>query len=171
MVLTFSKSAVVIAGRLMVTRSVSKPAGNLCFFLDFLKGVIAAGWPLLGASNPVALGVLGLIAAIIGHSYSVFIQFRGGKGVAVTMGGLFALSPPVLVCALIVWGVVYYVSHIVSAASLGFGVSLPIFGIIWGVSPVLGFFLLVMTIYIVYKHRDNIKRILDGSENRFKKKE
>lgn len=164
-------------GATNVTRVLGKRAGNLCFALDFLKGVVAAGWPLLLAAlwpdearNPTGLAVLGLIAAIVGHSYSVFIGFRGGKGVAVTMGGLLSLAPLILILGLLVWIAVFYSSRYVSLASLCFGVSLPVLAIGFEAQPVLIIFLVGIAILIVYRHRANIQRLFAGTEHRFSKK-
>lgn len=157
-------------GATNITRTIGKRAGNLCFVLDFLKGVVAAGWPLLGASDPTGLGVLGLIAAILGHSYSCFIGFRGGKGVAVTMGGLLALAPVVLLIGLLVWLGVFYTTKYVSLASLCFGVSLPVLGLGFEKQATLTIFLFGIAILIVYRHRANIQRLFAGTEHRFSKK-
>lgn len=157
-------------GATNVTRAVGKRAGNLCFVLDFLKGVVAAGWPLLGASDPIGLGVLGLISAIIGHSYSVFIGFRGGKGVAVTMGGLLSLAPIILLIGLAVWLVVFYASRYVSLASICFGISLPVLALAFEEPTELMVFLFCIAFLIVYRHRANIARLFSGTEHRFKKK-
>ncbi|WOO41792.1 glycerol-3-phosphate 1-O-acyltransferase PlsY [Rubellicoccus peritrichatus] len=159
-------------GATNVTRSVGKRAGNFCFVMDFLKGLAAAGIPLLpfmGASDPIGLGVLGLIAAIIGHSYSVFIGFKGGKGVAVTMGGLLALAPIILIIGLIVWVGVFYSSKYVSLASLCFGISLPVLGIGFEKPAVLIIFLVGIAVLIVFRHRANIQRLFAGTEHRFSK--
>lgn len=160
-------------GATNVKRVLGKKAGNLCFFLDFLKGLVAAGWVLLPfweASNPVLLSVIGLFAAIIGHSFSVFIRFRGGKGVATTMGGLLAIMPLVLLTGLLLWVIVFYTTRYVSLASLVFGISLPLFGWIYGVEMtkiVLG---LILAVLLLVRHRANIVRLLNGTENRFTRK-
>jgi len=160
-------------GATNVKRVLGKKAGNLCFGLDFLKGLVAAGWPLLpflGFSEPVHLGILGLIAAILGHSFSCFLGFRGGKGVATTMGGLLALAPLVLVLGLLTWVVLFYTSRYVSLASLGFGISLPLTGIFLTGDRWLVAFLVALAVLIVVRHRSNIQRLLNGTENRFERK-
>lgn len=166
-------------GATNVKRVLGKKAGNLCFVLDFLKGLAAAGWPMFGHfSNDFQtnftietnLGILGLIAALIGHSYSVFIGFRGGKGISTTMGGLLALSAPVVICAILVWVACFYGSRYVSVASLAFGVSLPILGLIFREPLTLVLFLLLLTLLITWRHRSNIQRLMSGTENRFAKK-
>jgi len=157
-------------GATNVKRTLGKRAGNLCFLLDFLKGLVAAGWPLLGASDPIGLGVLGLIAAIGGHSYSCFIGFKGGKGVAVTMGGLLALAPIILLIGLVVWLGVFYSTRYVSLASICFGVCLPILAMGFDKESVLTAFLFGIAALIVYRHRGNIQRLFAGNEHRFTKK-
>lgn len=160
-------------GATNVKRVLGKKAGNLCFVLDFLKGLIAAGWPMLGEFQPAVetnLGILGLVAALIGHSYSVFIGFRGGKGISTTMGGLLALSPPVLICAILVWLGCFYGSRYVSLASLTFAISLPILGLIFREPSSLVLFLLLLALLIFWRHRSNIQRLISGTENRFAKK-
>lgn len=160
-------------GATNVKRVLGKGAGNLCFVLDFIKGLVAAGWPMLGEFDGMTvtnLGIIGLIAAIIGHSYSVFIGFRGGKGISTTMGGLLALSPLVVVCAILVWIGAFYGSRYVSVASLAFAVSLPILGLIFSVPNTLVLFFLLLMLLIVWRHRSNIQRLMNGTENRFAKK-
>lgn len=165
-------------GATNVKRVLGKKAGNICFVLDFLKGLLAAGWPMLGefasdlqanASIETNLGILGLIAAIIGHSYSVFIGFRGGKGISTTMGGLLALCAPVVILAILIWVACFYASRYVSVASLAFGASLPILGLIFREPLTLVLFLLLLTLLITWRHRSNIQRLLNGTENRFVK--
>ena len=76
-------------GATNVTRALGSKYGNIVFACDALKGFAAAAWPLLWMSEAgLKLGIIGLIASIIGHSFSVFLKFKGGKGVATTMGGL-----------------------------------------------------------------------------------
>ncbi len=160
-------------GATNVKRVLGKKAGNLCFALDFLKGLVAAGWPLLpflGFSEPIHLGIIGLIAAILGHSFSCFLGFKGGKGVATTMGGLLALAPFVLIIGLLTWVVLFYTSRYVSLASIGFGLSLPLSGIFLTADTWLVAFLVALAVLIVVRHRSNIQRLLNGTENRFSKK-
>ncbi len=172
-------------GATNVKRVVGKGPGNVVFALDFLKGFVAAGWPLLvwpGAEGG-QLAVLGLVAAILGHSFSVFIRFRGGKGVATTMGGLLACMPVVVLIGLLVWVVAFYGTRFVSVASLLFGVSLPVSAALLPklaerlgsgsallALPSLYFwFAVLLAVLIVVRHRENIKRLCAGTEHRFVK--
>ncbi len=159
-------------GATNVKRALGAKAGNTVFVLDALKGLVAAGWPILffGGELGLRLGIVGLIAAIIGHSFSVFLKFRGGKGVATTMGGLLAIMPVVLLIGLLVWAICFFSTRIVALASILFAVCLPIaaFGLYGLGDPRfnLGF---VLGLLIVVRHRSNIARMFAGKENTFKK--
>ena len=157
-------------GATNVTRALGAKWGRLVFALDAFKGYAAAGWPFFFMGKcGLNLAVVGLVAAIIGHSFSVFLRFRGGKGVATSMGGLLAIMPFVLFVGALVWGVVFLVSRMVALASILFALSLPVSaGFIHGVSDprcVLG---VLLGILIIVRHRSNIQRILRGDEHRFK---
>ncbi len=156
-------------GATNVKRVLGSKCGNTVFALDALKGVVAAGWPywILG---DIQLGVIGLLAAIIGHSFSVFLKFRGGKGVATTMGGLLALMPLVLVIGVLVWIVIFYSTKVVALASILFALSLPVSAcILHGTSDPRFTLAVVLGLLIVVRHRSNISRLLSGKENSFKK--
>lgn len=157
-------------GATNVTRALGSKWGRIVFILDACKGVVASGWPLVCMSEmQLALGVVGLISAIVGHSYSIFLSFRGGKGVATTMGGLLALMPYVLTIGAILWVVTYFFSRMVALASLIFAVSLPVSAYVIYRNEDPRFSLgLVLGALIVIRHRDNIVRMLRGSENKFK---
>ncbi len=160
-------------GATNVKRVIGKNAGNLVFILDFFKGTIATAWPLilfLGENLSFYLCLAGLIAAVIGHSFSIFLKFRGGKGIATTMGGILILMPWSLLIGLIVWIFFFYATRYVSLASLLFGLSLPISAIITRASQPQIALSFVLTILILLRHRPNIDRLLRGTENRFVKK-
>lgn len=154
-------------GATNVKRTLGKKWGNTVFILDALKGLVAAGWPLLVYGDD-RLGVIGLIAAILGHSFSVFLKFRGGKGVATTIGGLLALMWGVLLIGLLVWVIIFYTTKVVALASILFAVSLPIAAYFLHGSEDPRFYLgLVLGILIVVRHRSNITRLFAGKENKF----
>jgi glycerol-3-phosphate acyltransferase PlsY len=159
-------------GATNVKRTLGAKWGNLVFVLDALKGVVAAGWPRLVFEGELGLqlGIIGLIAAIVGHSFSVFLKFRGGKGVATTMGGLLAIMPLVLLIGVLVWAVIYYSAKVVALASILFAVSLPVSAYLLTGSSDPRFTLgLVLGVLIVVRHRSNIARMFQGKENSFKK--
>ena len=114
--------------------------------------------------------VLGLIAAITGHSYSIFIAFRGGKGVATTMGGLLVIMPLVLIIGLVLWLLAFYSTRIVALASLLFALSLPITAVFYyGIDHLCFGLSLGLALLIVLRHRSNILRLIKGEENSFTK--
>jgi acyl phosphate:glycerol-3-phosphate acyltransferase len=159
-------------GATNVKRVLGKKAGNTVFFLDFLKGAVAALIPLLIAASEhrELLAIVAILAAIAGHSFSIFLKFRGGKGVATTMGGFLALAPWVLLIGVVFWIIFYYSLRYVSLASIIFGVSLPISAYFLNESNwILGFCGLI-TLLLIVRHRSNIVRLLNGTENRFAKK-
>ena len=154
-------------GATNVKRILGKKWGNFVFTLDALKGFIAAVFPLMRFDDE-RLAVIGLIAAILGHSFSVFLKFRGGKGVATTIGGLLALMWPVLLIGLVVWLILFYTKKVVALASIFFAVSLPISAsYIYGAEDPRFYLGLILALFIVVRHRANIIRMFSGKENKF----
>ncbi len=158
-------------GATNVKRSVGRGAGNLVFALDFLKGLIAAAWVrLLPAPPPVTvvwLGIAGMAAAVAGHCFSVFLRFRGGKGVATSLGGAIALMPWAALSGVAVWLALFLGTRYVSVASIGLAVTLPAVAYFVPGNPVVFFFALGVAVFVIILHRANIGRLLQGTENRF----
>src|SRR5215212_9305126 len=108
-------------GATNVRRVLGTGPGNLVFFLDALKGAAApALWKFVIVKTVVAPGELdpniwtpigGLVGALLGHSFSCFTRFKGGKGVATATGGLVVLMPVAVVAAAVVWVIVFYSSR------------------------------------------------------------
>ena len=162
-------------GATNVKRTMGAFWGNTVFLLDFSKGYLAVFLTqyllVLEGLNYDLLGVLGLLGAILGHSFSIFLKFRGGKGVATTMGGLLALMPWVLVLGLVAWLIVFFSSRVVAMASIVFAISLPIsFYFLHDLPDVRWSFCIVLAILIVVRHYSNIQRLLSGKEHDFSKK-
>ena len=161
-------------GATNVKRVVGKSAGNVCFMLDMLKGIVAAGWPMLafhGDIHVAELGVLGLVAALVGHSFSVFIHFKGGKGVATTIGGMLALCPHVIIIGVLVWLGVFYWWRYVSLASLSMAASLPISAWIFDEASIIFWITSLLAVLLFIRHRANIVRLWNGTEPKFEKKD
>ena len=159
-----------------------KRLGNLVFFLDALKGAVATGWPLwvMGkmTMHPeetfqtvnLPCAITGLIAALVGHSFSCFTKFKGGKGVATAAGGFMVLMPYAMLTCLVVWVVTFYASRYVSLASIVAAIALPIAAFFFHQPPLLLGLAAVIATFVVLRHRANITRLMNGTENRFAKK-
>lgn len=161
-------------GATNVKRSVGKSAGNWVFALDFLKGLVATGWPIVVYSNTGysdSYGLIGLFAAVIGHSFSLFTGFRGGKGVAAMLGGVVALMPIAAFIGIGVWLIVFYSTRYVSVASIVMAVSLPVSNYILNTSSALQWVSVALALVVVLRHKSNISRLLRGEENRFDKRQ
>ncbi|MCC5962229.1 MAG: glycerol-3-phosphate 1-O-acyltransferase PlsY [Rhodobacteraceae bacterium] len=154
-------------GATNVMRTGNKVAGVLTFALDAAKGAIAV---LLAraAFGEDAAQIAG-VAAFLGHLYPVFIGFRGGKGVATYIGTAMALAWPVGLALCAIWALVFKLSRISSLAALVASALGP--GLAWGLGAGhLVALMIVLALMIFYKHADNIRRLIDGSESRFERK-
>jgi glycerol-3-phosphate acyltransferase PlsY len=172
-------------GATNVKRVLGKGPGNLVFALDALKGFVGAGLPYLllrteetpaAAEIHFTICVAGFVGTLLGHCFSCFLKFKGGKGVASTIGGLIVLLPfPILIGATL-WGLVFLLSRYVSLASIILGVSLPVSCWVLPLftkltfSPAEFWFAGAIAAFNVWTHRSNIGRLLNGTENRFVKK-
>lgn len=193
-------------GATNVLRVVGKKHGIFCLVLDILKGFI----PVLLAINLIRIDgrpvqipaglpeawaltlpatqaltaqiahILTALFAILGHNYSPWVGFKGGKGIATSAGVLIALMPFGVVLLIVVWLLVFAVTRYVSLASIGAAVALPLITLYgswthgriqdgtWN-KPLFAFSLVIAAL-AVWKHRSNIRRLLDGTENRFERK-
>ncbi|HSY53415.1 MAG TPA: glycerol-3-phosphate 1-O-acyltransferase PlsY [Opitutaceae bacterium] len=181
------------SGATNVVRVLGKGPGYLVFFLDVLKGVVATwlGGFIFSSQLPsrqtaipseraedLLLGlvftysgmIVGLVAAIIGHSFSCFIKFRGGKGVATATGGFLVLLPIAALIAGVVWIIAFYASRYVSLASIIAAIALPAAAFFLHEPPFLQYFALLIAVLVILRHRANIVRLLNGTENKFVKK-
>jgi glycerol-3-phosphate acyltransferase PlsY len=131
---------------------------------------------ILFASNPDALMIIAGFAAVLGHTYTIFAGFKGGKGVGTMAGMLIALFPIALPICILVFILTLITTGIVSLGSMLASVALPVtLFIIGGMNPemeislTLRIFALIIPTFIIFTHRSNIKRMMDGTENRFEK--
>ena len=164
-------------GATNVRRVLGTGPGNAVLLLDVLKGAAAAGWPLLvvwtalrGLADPRTLGYVGLAAALVGHSFSCFTRFRGGKGVATAAGGLAVLMPCVALSSAGVWVVVFFASRYVSLASVAAAASLPVWALVYRQGTIAMWVSAVVALFVIVRHRTNIGRLLAGTEKRFERK-
>ncbi len=170
-------------GATNVTRVIGRGWGRTCFVLDLVKGFL----PVMAAccltkygyvsDNLKILPCIAALATVCGHIWPVWLKFMGGKGVSTAAGAILALSPVALPAAGVVWVIVFFASRYVSLASISAAATLPIF--CWGFGkygigpePSLPeqYLLILIAAIAILKHTSNIKRLLQGTENRFSKK-
>ena len=131
------------------------------FLCDALKG--AAGVVLLSSYGPMYM-ILGGILAMMGHNWSVFLGFKGGRGVATGLGVLIALSPIVALICFLVWGVIVYFTKLVSLGSIIAAALVPLLMYFTGESFWFVGFGGLAALFVIVRHWDNIKRLLAGNE-------
>ena len=151
--------------------NVKRVLGKKWFFIVMILDAIKGALPVVLAKylTDDIYGIYAVIAAIfviIGHSKPIFLQFKGGKSVASGVGTILALNPLVGLCIAVIWSVITYISKYVSLGSI----------IALIISPFLMYFFknpigyivycAIAAIYIVYLHRENISRLLKGTENK-----
>ncbi len=156
------------AGATNVARVAGAPAGLVVFLIDAAKGWAAvqviAPWlvPSLTEAARLDCGVM----AVLGHTCSVFLGFRGGKGVATTIGVLLGTMPGVAAACLTVWAGVFLLSRYVSAASIAAAATLPVAQMAMGAAPPETLLGLSLALLIILRHRDNLQRLRRGTEPR-----
>ena len=161
-------------GATNVFRILGWKAGVSVLLIDGLKGWIGCkgGLWLLGASgaNPILMLIAGGFASVLGHNYTPWLRFKGGKGIATSAGVLVGLTPWGFLGALTSFLVFLGISRMVSLGSIMAAVALPI--VVWyrqEPGPVLGVCIL-MSVLAIAKHRANIQRIINGSESKIGQK-
>ena len=148
-------------------RTIGKAGGISIFALDFLKGAVSAYLGLhLGGSE--LAGVLCGILAIAGHSWSVFLAFKGGKGVATGLGVIAALMPEVTLIVFAVWFAIVYFTGYVSLGSIVGAALVPILTLFFGLHTEFLLLGLIAAVFIIYRHKSNIERLLKGTESKIK---
>ncbi|HVU16241.1 MAG TPA: glycerol-3-phosphate 1-O-acyltransferase PlsY [Candidatus Didemnitutus sp.] len=183
-------------GATNVRRVLGSRAGNIVFALDFAKGAVAALVPivigLLSATqvtppdglpvDQVALfraetmahahleGLYGLLGALIGHSFSIFTKFKGGKGVATAAGGLVVLIPIACLIGIATWLVTFVVTRFVSLGSILAAIAVPLAAWLINYPLPLRIVATAVGLFVIIRHRVNIQRLLNGTENRFVRK-
>jgi glycerol-3-phosphate acyltransferase PlsY len=136
--------------------------------VDVLKGWIPTVYfTLWDGVEPLEWALAYGAAAILGHVFSVYVGFKGGKGVATSAGVFLAIAPWAVLIAAIVWGVVVTLTRIVSLGSLLAAFVLPIAVFATGEPPLEIWLSVALALFVMYAHRSNIRRLLRGHENRF----
>jgi len=169
-------------GATNVVRTLGKRYGYPVFVLDFLKGFGAVKISISIATDarpawdsPEIFGIIAAVAAVIGHSFPLWLKFRGGKGVATSAGALFGLMPLATLIALTIWVLVFWFTRYVSLASLVTAVALPlVILIITRLNQIHGNALFCSSLgigaFVIWRHRSNLSRLMRGSEPRFTRK-
>jgi glycerol-3-phosphate acyltransferase PlsY len=157
-------------GATNVFRCVGKGWGIFTFMLDALKGFIPAFvFPLIGSLSG-EWGVLFGMAAILGHSFPVYLEFKGGKGVATSAGMLVGIAPLAVGIGFICWVICMVASRYVSLSSILAAGAVAITVWIQDKGLIVNIALTVLAALVVWLHRANIQRLLNGTESRFGKK-
>jgi len=149
-------------------RVLGKKAGFVVTFSDILKGTLATCLPvLLGLFTDIDVSVSPLIfgvVAVIGHMYPIFAGFKGGKAVATSAGILLGHEPLLFIIIIAVFFLALYLSKYVSLSSMIAGAAGLVYSIILWDDKLLIAILAILTIFVVYRHRANIKRIINKTE-------
>ena len=153
-------------GATNVMRAAGKTLGIITLLGDILKGLIPTGLAILYGLSPVFVVAIGL-AAFLGHLFPVYLRFKGGKGVATALGVFLALEPVAIPILLVVFIAVLLLWRYVSLGSLVGTALMPILFLLFSapVEYVVGS--LIVGVFIYWKHRENIRRIMSGTESRF----
>jgi len=137
--------------------------------IDMVKGAVPVA--ILGpwSNGPACFAVALGLAAVLGHIFSPYVRFRGGKGVATAAGTFLALVPLAIVISLALWAVTLWLSGYVSVASLAVAALLPLWVRLTAPEQPYTFWAsVVLALLIIYSHRHNIARLRQGTENRFR---
>lgn len=173
-------------GATNLSRALGKKWAYFCFVLDVTKGlapVLAASFTL---SSPPAIAELLLAlavgcAAVLGHIFPIYIKFRGGKGVATSFGVALGLWPYYTICAsfaLVIWAAVALIWRYISLASIAASIAFPVLLILaivltpgWDFANLWPLLTAAITIplMVIVRHRENIKRLMAGTESRILK--
>ncbi len=156
-------------GATNVMRALGRGPGILVFLLDVVKGLAPSlAVRLLNGSQELSFAAG--MAAVLGHSFSPFLKFKGGKGIATGLGMLLGSTPLVAASAFSTFFLAMALTMTVSIASVASGFSVPIFGFLLGDGPGLIVAYCGLAIYIIVRHRANMKRIRAGTEPKFGQK-
>jgi glycerol-3-phosphate acyltransferase PlsY len=169
-------------GATNVLRVLGKRYGYSVFLFDAFKGFVAVRLAYFAAikqappaAHPEYYAIAAAVFVIIGHTFPLWLRFKGGKGVATSAGAVFGLMPLAAVSIFLVWVVVFEITRYVSLASMLAAAALPVlvavflrFGITQGFGVL--YFSSIMSLLILWRHRANFSRLLAGTEQRFERK-
>lgn len=153
-------------GSTNAARVLGAKLGILTLILDISKGAIPTLIASMLLDSSISVILVG-ICAILGHSFSIFMKFKGGKAVATTVGVFIVLVPGAILLAAIVFFLVFGITRYVSLSSMIGAISLPIWIIIFYKNIPLTIFGIIIAILIIVRHKSNIQRLLNGTESKF----
>jgi acyl phosphate:glycerol-3-phosphate acyltransferase len=168
-------------GATNVSRVLGTRQGYAVFAIDFLKGLAAVRLSILIAQMQLAgkyielIGTIAAVACVLGHTFPIWLQFKGGKGVATSAGALFGLLPLAALVGALIWFIFFKFTRYVSVASIIAAIALPIVIFVMadrGKSHggVLFWFSICLAALVVLRHRSNLVRLVRGTEPRFPKR-
>ena len=169
-------------GATNVMRVLGKGYGYSVFAIDFLKGLAAVRMSIFvsrhtqTAATPTELiGIAAAVSCVIGHVFPVWLQFKGGKGVATSAGALFGLMPAAALIGALIWIVIFQLTRYVSVASITAAIVLPIVIFVMislgqAATAALFYFSICLAAVVIFRHRSNLFRLMRGTEPRFKRK-
>ena len=164
-------------GATNVLRSVGKKEALVVFMVDIAKGYLPVWWamtlePSLWSSlglPPYTIPVAVAVMPVVGHSRSIFLKFTGGKSAATGLGTCLALNPLAAGIIFAAWIIVLATSKIVSLASISASAVAPFVFYFSGSPPTILGFSVVGSLYVIIRHRSNLKRLMNGTESRIGK--
>lgn len=154
-------------GTTNVFRTVGPKTAVLVLIADAFKGILAVGIMSYFFHNPL-LDVVTALGALLGHNYSLFLGFKGGKGVATALGLLIFMMPKVAVASLGIWLVCVLLTRYVSLGSIMAAIFTPPLAWYLGYPSAYVIFSLVAAFFVVLRHKENIHRLLTGTESKIK---
>lgn len=163
-------------GATNVLRTLGKGWGYGVFAADAIKGFFAvrlayflAGLAFSAGFDRHLFAILAAAFCVVGHSFPVWLKFRGGKGVATAAGALVGIVPWATLLSVAVWVATFFLSRYVSLASIVAALVLPLGVLVLRGSEalIIFYFTLAMAVLVVWRHRTNIMRLLNGTEPRF----
>jgi glycerol-3-phosphate acyltransferase PlsY len=169
-------------GATNVIRTLGKAYGYPAFVADFLKGLCAVKISMLIVTRVQPqwiswemFGIAAAISSVVGHSFPVWLRFKGGKGVATSAGALFGLAPIAALLGAAIWLMTFLLTRYVSVASIAAAAALPLIILIttW-LSRTAGRLLFYSSVclaaLVIWRHRSNLSRLMRGTEPRFSRK-
>ena len=153
-------------GSTNAARVLGAKLGILTLILDISKGAIPTLIATMLLDSTISAILVG-ICAILGHSFSIFMKFKGGKAVATTVGVFIVLVPGAILLAAVIFFLVFGITRYVSLSSMIGAISLPIWIMIFYKNIPLTIFGMIIAILIIVRHKSNIQRLLNGTESKF----